>query len=91
MGRKREAELKHKLEARVELFKTVATFGFLAVVVLYIGVPLVFGYVPGLSGELGFGPVVIAGYVGIGVVGLVIASYVVAAVQIGNAGTSGKN
>lgn len=47
--RGKEPELKYILQAKVDLFKTVATFGFLVVVLLCIGVPLMCDYATGLN------------------------------------------
>ena len=46
--KKKMAEMTER-EARVELFKTVATFGWLSVAVFCIGGPLILCFAPGLS------------------------------------------
>jgi hypothetical protein len=75
---KQEPEPKHSIQAGVQLFQAVATFSFLVVVVLCIGVPLVLGYLPWPSDKLRCCCVTIAGGASILVVLSVMAAYALA-------------
>lgn len=62
-------------EERVELFKTVATFGFAAAAMFCLGGPLVLSFTPGLNACLRQALILAAGVAGSLVVACVFVSY----------------
>ena len=62
-------------EERVELFKTLATFGFFVAVMFCIGSPLILCYAPGLKSCFRHILIAAAGIAGFSVVVFVLAAY----------------